>query len=318
MTEAENFYQLVKFGKPEFIPSRIPGHQAAYLGSHHENFEGQGHNSPVGTVWSDVWGVTWKKELNGVMAFPRVNPLADLTKLDDFAFPDLNDPRYTARIYDEAEKAGGRILSGANSNVVWEKAYFLVGMENLMAYMYTEPELVKKLFHRIMDFQLELAAHNIKAGCKIIDMGDDLGAQNALLIGMDLFNEFILPEYERLFGFYKDKDVIINFHSCGHIEPMIDTFINLGVNILNPVQASANDLERVRKATKGKLILQGALNSDVVYGGTEDEIRALVRRRIDELGKDGGYICCPDQGLDFPPRNYEIMEDEVDKYGRLA
>jgi len=318
MTDVENFYQLVKFGKPEFIPSHIPDHHASYLGAYHEDLEGQGHECPVGTVWNDVWGVTFKKEFEGVMAFPIAYPLADLTKLGDFPFPDLNDPKYTSRIYDEAKKAGNFILSGANNNLIWEKAYFLVGMENLMEYFYTEPELVKKLFHRIMDFQLELAEHNIKAGCRIIDMGDDLGIQNSLLLGMDLFNEFLLPEYERIFDFYKDKDVIINFHSCGYIEPMIDTFIRLGVNILNPVQASANNLEKVRELTKGKLILSGAVNSDVIYGGTEDEIRGLVRRRIDTLGKDGEYICCPDQGLNYPPRNVEILEDEVVKYGRLA
>jgi len=317
MIETENFWNLVKFGKPAYIPSRIPDHHVAYVGSYHDNFEGQSHNSPVGTVWTDVWGVTWKKEFDGVMGFPIDHPLADLSKLDGFAFPDLNDPKYTVPIYDGAKKTDGRILSGANNNLIWEKASFLVGMENLMVYLYTEPELVRELFHRIMDFQLKLAAHNIKAGCKIINMGDDLGTQNSLLLGMDLFNEFILPEYERIFVFYRDKGVVINFHSCGYIEPMIDTFINLGVNILNPVQASANDLERVRTITKGKLVLQGAVNSDVVYGGTEHEIRSLARRRIDMLGKEGGYICCPDQGLNYPPHNVEILEDEVAKYGNL-
>jgi uroporphyrinogen decarboxylase len=314
MTEIENFYKVVKFEKPEFIPSRIPDHLASYLGSNHESFKGQGHHSPVGTVWEDVWGITWKKEMDGVMGFPVIHPLADLTELDEFAFPDLDDPQLTERIYDEAQKADDRILSGANNNLVWEKACYLVGMENLMVYLYTEPELVKKLFHRIMDFQLNLAEHNVKAGCRIIYMGDDHGAQNSLLLGMELFNKFILPEYERIFDYYRDKDIVINFHSCGHIEPLLDTLINLGVHILNPVQANANDLEKVRKLTKGKLVLQGAVDSAVVYGGTEDEIRGLVRRRIDSLGTDGGYICCPDQGLKYPPHNYEILEDEVAKY----
>ena len=318
MTEIENFYQLVTFGKPEFIPWRTPDHHAAYLGAYHENFQGQSHSSPVGTVWTDVWGVTWKKEFNGVMGFPVHCPLADLTQLDDYAFPDLNDSKYTARLYERAGQAEGLLISGAHNNLIWEKAYFLVGMENLMVYLYTEPALVKKLFRRIMDFQLALAEHNIKAGCKIIAMGDDLGTQTSLLMGMDTFNTFLLPEYERIFDFYKDKNVVINFHSCGYIEPLLDTFIKLGVNILNPVQASANDLESVHKRAKGKLILEGAVNSDVVYGGTEEEIRGLVRHRIDLLGKDGGYICCPDQGLNFPPNNIRILEDEVAAYGKIG
>ena len=315
--EVENFFQLVRFGKPDYIPSDIPGHQAAYLGSFHENFEGQSHNSEVGTIWTDVWGVTWKKEFEGVMGFPVEHPLADLTKLSSFAFPDLKDPKYTFRLYDEAKKANGKILSGVNNNLIWEKAAFLVGMEDLMAYMYTEPQLVKELFRRIMDFQLELATHNVKAGCKIINMGDDLGTQNSLLLGMDLFNELIFPEYKRIFDFYRDHDIIINFHSCGYIEPMIETFIELGVNILNPIQSSANNLKNVRAMSKNRLVLQGAVNSDVVYSGTENEIRSLVRKRIDMLGKDGGYICCPDQGLDYPPENIEILEDEVRSYGKL-
>ena len=315
--EIENFYQLARFGKPAFIPSTIPTHLASYIGSNHESFEGQSHSSPAGTVWTDVWGVTWKKEFDDVMGFPLNHPLAELTKLDTFDFPDLSDPKYTTRIYEEAKKADGKILCGANNNLIWEKAAYLVGMEDLMAYMYTEPKLVKDLFHRLMDFQLTLAKHNVKAGCKVIYMGDDLGTQNSLLLGMGLFNEFILPEYKRIFDYYRDNDVIINFHSCGYIEPMIETFIALGVHILNPIQSSANNLENVKALAKNKLVLQGAVNSDVVYSGTECEIRSLVRQRIDMLGKGGGYICCPDQGLGYPPENIEILEDEVRSYGKI-
>jgi uroporphyrinogen decarboxylase len=317
LNPVENFNKLVKFDNPEYIPSSIPEHKVSYLGCHHEGFDGTGHHSPAGTVWTDVWGITWRKEFDGVMGYPQENPLNDIEKIDEYKFPDLNDPKYTSRIYENAKNNDNKILSGINNNVVWERACYLVGMENLMVYLYTEPELVKKKKKKIMDFQLLAASHYIKAGCKMIGMADDMGTQNSLLLGMDIFNEFILPEYNRLFQYYSDKDVIINFHSCGYVEPMIETFIKLGVNILNPVQATANNLEKIAEIAKNRIVIQGAVDSGIVYAGSEEDIRGVVRKRIDVLGKNGEYICCPDQGLNYSQESINILEDEVAKYGKL-
>lgn len=319
MTEKENFYELVKFQNPEWIPFYIPEYGLCYKGCHHDDFEGHGHHSPVGTSWKDIWGTVWHKDLDGVMGFPKEFPLEDLEMLDSFEFPDPDDPKYYSLIFELKKNYNGDlVLSGSHRDTLWERSYMLVGMENMMVYMHTEPALVKRLFRRITDFQLKMAKHYVDAGCELIHFSDDHGMQNSLLLGEKLIKEFFIPEYERLFDFYKDKRVIKNFHSCGHIEPILDIFMDLGVDILNPVQGTSNDLEAVRKKTDGKMVLMGAINSGVLLEGTNDDIRALVKSRIELLGKNGGYICCPDQGMPYTKESIDVLIDAVQKYGRLG
>ena len=320
MTDKENFYQLVRWGNPEWIPSRIPEYAVHYKGCHHDNFEGQGHHSPVGTVWKDIWGVEWHKDLEGVMGFPRGFPLTNLETLDSFEFPDPDDPKYFSLIFEMKKNyKEDLILYASHRDTLWERAYMLVGMENMMVYFRTEPDLVKRFFRRITDFQIKMAQHYIEAGCELIGVGDDHGMQSTLLLGKDIIYEFFMPEYQRLFDFYRNynKNIIINFHSCGYIEPILDMFIELGITILNPIQATSNNLENVRKKTQGKITLCGGINSGILMDGNLDEIRALVKSRIEVLGKNGGYICCPDQGMPYKKESLDVMNEAILKYGRL-
>ena len=123
-------------------------------------------------------------------------------------------------------------------------------------------------------------------------------------------------EYRRIFDLYKQHGVRIIFHSCGHIEPILDVLADLGVDILNPVQASANHLERLRAITQGQMALQGAISSDLLMTGPTEAIRAEVRRCIHLLGREGGYFCGPDQGLPFPPEHVQVLNQAIEEYGR--
>ena len=317
MTEKDNFLGNIRFQNFERITGRIPAHFLGYFGCNHANFEGQGHHSPVGTSWNDIWGVTWHRDLDGVMGFPKVYPLADLGNLDGYTPPDIDDERYHGAIFERKKSvhAGDHFIAGSHRDTLWERAYMLVGMEDLMCYFHTEPEKVKTLLKMIMDFQLRVAEYYIKAGVELVHLTDDLGTQSNLLLGRGVIEEFLVPEYRRLIDFYKSRNVIVDFHSCGHVEPMLDIFMELGVDILNPVQASANDLAAVRRATQGKMALMGGISSAVVMDGTPKDVEAAVRDAIDLLGREGGYICCPDQFMPYPSENSEAFQEAVDKYG---
>jgi uroporphyrinogen decarboxylase len=147
-------------------------------------------------------------------------------------------------------------------------------------------------------------------------LGDDLGTQLAPLIGPQMVEEFLVPEYERLFGLYRQRGVLIWFHSCGYIEPFLDLFMRLGVNVLNPVQATANDLDRLRARTAGRMALHGAVSSATVMEGPPERITREVRERLWQLGRTGGYFCAPDQGLPFPEAHVSALREAVERYGR--
>ena len=295
-----------------------PRHRVAYLGCHHEGYQGGGHHLPVGSHWADIWGTGWQREHEGVMGFPRVHPLADLVAaLRDYRWPDPDDERIYGRIYRQAQAwdRPAAFLSGSHRDTLWEKSYMLVGMEAIMCYFHTEPNAVRELLHRIMDFQLGIARHYLAIGVEMVDTGDDLGTQRGLLLSPRIIGEFLVPEYRRLFELYRRHNVLIMHHSCGHIVPLLDTFMELGVHILNPLQATANDLDQVRRVTQGRMALMGGINSALVMSGPPDAVRAEVARRIWQLGRSGGYFCQPDQGLPWPEAHYAALAAAVEEYG---
>jgi len=317
MNPKENALRAVRFDRPERITGGMPGHDISYFGVNHEPLCGPGgHDSPVGTRWRDIWGVGWHKEMQGVMGYAVEHPLADLG-LDAYRWPDPDDERLIRTVHQKAKSADRSVkfLSGSHRETLWERAYNLVGMERLMLAFYDDPGVVRELLHRIMDFQLGIARHYLAAGIEVAATGDDLGGQGGLLFSREILEEFFVPEYRRLFGLYKTRGVIINHHTCGHIEPILDVFMDLGVDVLNPIQATANDLAAVRKATQRRMALQGGVSTGLVMDGPAERIRAETRRCMWLLGREGGYFCGPDQGMPFPEAHIAALRQTVEEYG---
>ena len=318
MNAKKNALNIVRFDEPERVISGCPAHGVAYRGCNHEGFEGGGHHLPVGSRWVDIWGTTWHREHEGVMGFPEDPPLADLPRaLESYTWPDPDDERICAWIYEQAKgwNRDEEFLVGTHRDTLWEKSYMLVGMENLMCFFHTDPQSVRQLLHRIMDFQLGIARHYLEIGVEIVGMGDDLGTQRGPLISPETVKEFLVPEYRRLFDLYKERGVLVNFHSCGHVEPMLDTFMELGVDILNPIQATANDLDGMRRRTQGRMALQGGVSSGTIVSGPVKAIRREVAERLWQLGREGGYFCGPDQGMPWPEEHIQALHAAVEELG---
>lgn len=320
MTDKQNSLEIIRFGKPERLVTQPPGHRTAYFGANHEDpAGGPGNDGPIGTKWTDIWGAGWEKEQDGVMAFPRHHPLADpIAALKTYVWPNPDDDRICAWVYEKAKghDRTATFLSGSHRETLWEKSYVLGGMENMMCAFYTEPEMVREILHRIMDFQLGIARHYLAVGIEIANLGDDLGTQLAPILSPDLIREFLVPEYRRLFELYHRHGVMISFHSCGNITPILDIFMELKVDILNPLQATANDLGEVRRLTAGKMCLHGGVRSDLIASGPIPAIRREARRQMWNLGRNGGYFCSPDQAMPWPEEHHQALVDAVAEYGR--
>lgn len=323
MNPVENFRRVLRFEQPEWVPYAPPVYELRWFGANHEGFEcPEGDDSPAGAAWTDVWGVGWRKIHPGVMGMDVEHPLAEIKSLRSYRWPDPNDERICGQIYRMAEDCrrrcgdGELLLAASHRDTLWEKAYMLVGMENMMVYMLREPNFAREVLARIMDFQMGIARHYVKAGAAFAQLGDDLGAQTGPLLSPRLVNGFLASEYYRLFQYYHDHDVPISFHSCGRLDEVLDLLITLGAAIINPVQASANDLDHVRALTQGQAALQGGVSSAVVMDGPPERIEAEVRRRLWQLGQAGGYVCCPDQAMPYPPEHLQAVRAAVETYGR--
>ncbi len=322
MTPKENALRILRFNQPAYAMAGLPSVGLAYRGCNGEGYDCPGHDvQPAGAHWIDIWGTARHKELPGVMGFPRGFPLADKPDPDRYAWPDPDDERICGPIYQRAERIDAaqreaKFIGGSHRATLWEKAYAIASMETMMESFYLDPPWAREVLRRVMDFQLGIARHYLAVGIAVAGLGDDLGTQIAPLLGPAIVREFLVPEYRRLIGLYKQHGVIINFHSCGHIEEMLEIFMELGIDVLNPVQATANDLTRVRAVTQGKMALQGAIATDLVMKGPPEAIRLEVRRRLWQLGREGGYFPGPDQGMPFPPENTAALHAAVAEFGQ--
>jgi len=321
VTEKENALRIIQFNKPERVLCGAPTFSLSYRGCNLEGFDGLGDwNLPIGAKWYDIWGTGWQKEQEGVIGLTFHCPLAEVGALQDYVWPDPNDERIIGKIYEQFEEYQksdkSDFLSGSHRSTLFERAYMLVGMENLMVYFYEEPEFVKELLGRIMDFQMGIAKHYAKLGIEFAGLGDDLGTQRGLLFSPAIMDEFFVPEYRRIFDFYKERNVLRSFHSCGCVIDAADTLADLGVTILNPVQDTANDLPMLLQKIDGRMALQGGIPSDLIMNGPTEAIAAEVQRKIALLGKNGGYFCDADQGLPFPEAHVTALREAVSLYGR--
>ena len=145
------------------------------------------------------------------MGFPRGAPLADLPgSLARYSWPDPDDERIVQQIYDRpGVDQEETFLCGSHRDTLWEKCYMLVGMENAMCYFHTEPDAMREVLHRIMDFQLGIARHYLRLGVELVGLSDDLGTQCGLLLSPALISDFLEPEYRRLFALYRPRGVLI-------------------------------------------------------------------------------------------------------------
>jgi uroporphyrinogen decarboxylase len=152
-----------------------------------------------------------------------------------------------------------------------------------------------RLMDMVMDFHLKAGIHMIRAGCDMLLAGDDVGTQDRMLISPDLWREFVKPRYGELFDAYRREkaDIRIATHICGSIEPIIDDLIEVGVDVLNPVQPLAMDPARLKKRFGNRLSFWGGVDDQkVIPFGTPSDVKREVRLRLEQLAPGGGYILC--------------------------
>lgn len=318
MNHKENALRIIRFDNPERVMARALWYELFWRGAKMDSFDGTNWDAPAGTKWVDVFGTTWHKLNEGMIGHPVEFPLKEPARLKNYRWIDPDDERICGLIYQQYRDfpGGDMFLAGSHIATLWEKAYQLVGMEDIMVYFFKEPNFVKEVLHHIMDIQLGIAQHYAKLGVELVRLCDDLGAQNGPLLGPRIVDKFLVPEYRRLFDFYKQNDILIYFHCDGNLDTLLDVFMDLGVDILNPVQVTANDLDSVRERTNGRMALEGGVSSATVMEGPVERIEAEVRQRMWQLGRDGGYFCRFDQGMPFPAAHVEALMNAIEKYGQ--
>jgi uroporphyrinogen decarboxylase len=318
MAQKDNLLRILNRDNPDYIPYGLEGVRVFW---HRDARFFFGNGDPDAIEWTDAWGVDWKLGDAGAKEsfYPVSQPLDCLSRAVDYPFPDPCEPGVFDGIRPEilGVDRSRYLLMLSNPGCLFNRAWLLRGMENFLADMLLDPEGAEKLLDIVLAYQEAILAQQLSFKPDIVYFGDDYGTTRALLMHPDLWRRMIKPRLAKLTRKCRAAGCFVMLHSCGYIGDIVDDFIEIGVNILNPVQASANDLARLRAKTRGKLILYGGMDSDLLVRGTPDEVSALAGSVLRILGGEGEYIAHPDQSLPFPDENIAALRKTVEREGRL-
>jgi uroporphyrinogen decarboxylase len=260
------------------------------------------------------------------------HPLADATiqDLDGFEWPDPHDPARWAGLREEAQQLYEHtdyalVAYRPKYNGLFELCQVLRGTESLLTDMVLNPAFVEALFWKVGEVlkgfylaQLDAVGDFVEW----VEVGDDLGSQSGPLISPSMYRTLLKPVHADLIGAIKRRSpgVKVMYHTCGSIVRFIPDIIDIGADILHPIQVAARDMDPARiKAEFGdRLCFLGGVDSQhTMPEGTPEEVRAEVRRRIEEMGPGGGYILAPSHNIgdDVPLDNILAFMDAARAYG---
>jgi len=274
------------------------------------------------------WGVVYKK-VNGLYT-PVKHPLAQATlaDLDQYNWPDPLAPARFAGLEEEAfalRKSDYAVVGNLGWTEVFGMAWYLRGFENFMVDLIARKEFAHALLRRITDHQKARYLKFLEIVGNVIDIilfADDLGGQHGLFISPSTYRKMIKPYHAEIIQAIRSKTrARIMFHSCGSVTPLLDDFVELGVDILNPVQVSAKGMDTLAlKRRYGKrLSFWGAVDTQrILPHDTPEGVRGEVQRRISHLASGGGYVVAPVHVVqaDVPSENVIAMCQAVWKSGK--
>ena len=260
-------------------------------------------------IWQDQFGVQWDRSVDkdiGTVCNQVVTP----ENVKEHQFPDPDDPvRYSTFENKIAESPDNfRFVSLGFS--LFERAWTLAGMENILMGMVSNKNFVNTLLDRIVEFNLKIIENSCKYNIDAMRFGDDWGQQRGLIMGPRLWQEFIKPRIREMYKAVKTKGKYVIIHSCGKVEELFPDLIECGLDLFNPFQPEAMDIFEIKKAYGDKLSFFGGISiQQTLPFGTVSQTQNEVKCLIDKIGKNGGYIAAPSHDIpgDAKPENIAAM-----------
>jgi len=262
----------------------------------------------------DGWGIAHESSPTSMHMTRMHHPMKNFTFLDEMLSYPL--PDYTKVDFSPLKKQMDHIHDQDlavfvwQECTIWETAWYLRGMEVLMVDMAMEDEKATWLLDQITDKACYRAAIFARQGADIIGLGDDIGMQDSIMMPIEMYQKWLKPRLKKVIDAAKsaNPDVLISYHSCGYIEPFIPDLIEVGVDILNPVQPECMDFQEIHNKYGEQLSFSGTIGTQKLMPyGTPEEIKKEVKRNLDIAGEKGGLFCCPTHVLE-PEVPWENIE----------
>ena len=273
--------------------------------------------------YTDEWGVTWQPHPYstpyGTGHYTEMvhHPLADDLAIDRYTAPDPTRPE----LYAEAERVlrdfkDDYWIVGVTVTTIFETAWALRGYEQMLVDLVADPDLAERILDIPFRYHLTAARRLTELGVDMIWIGDDVGTQRAMLVAPKTWRRLFKP---RLATFIAEIKAInpalkVAYHSDGDITPIVPDLIEIGLDVLNPIQPACMDPAEVKRAYGDKLAFWGSIDEQhTLPFGTPDDVRAEVLTRLQTIGAGGGLILGPTHHvqLDTPMANFWAMIETI-------
>ena len=281
---------------------------------------------------ADEWSVPWTKAPGSYYTFPASHPIKTpaLEEIEKFPWPDPNEPsrfeglrKKAQQLFRETDYA--LVAEGVTGVGVFDMTWHLRGMENILLDMLLHPDFTEALFGRLTDYYSALYKNYLQAVGDYIQMViyyEDVSGQDGPLMSPQLYRKYIKPCHRRIFRTIKEyTQAKLCVHTCGSAYAFLDDYVDLGVEVINPVQISARDMDphRLKQKYGSALSFHGAIDTQrFLPRATPSEVAEEVRRIIGILGRGGGYLftSCHSIQPDVSPENIVALFDSAVKYGK--
>jgi len=279
--------------------------------------------NPGGNGYTDEWGVYWKNVPystpfgDGFYTEIAGHPLSEDDAIDSYQPPDPTRPE----LYQEAERVlkdhkDEYWIVGVTVTTIFETAWALRGMEKLMMDFITDPDLAERILQIPYQYHLTAAKKLVEMGVDMIWTGDDFGAQNTMVISPKVWRKFFKPKMSNFIASLKEinPDVKVAYHSDGNVYPIIPDLIEIGLDVLNPIQPASMDPAQIKKDFGNSLCFWGTIDEQhTLPFGSPADVEAEVQKRLLTIGENGGLIIGPTHHvqLDTPMENFWAMVNTI-------
>lgn len=267
--------------------------------------------------WQDDFGVLWNrtgadKDIGVIEGI--VIPEPDMS---GYVFPEIDREQIHREYQALIARPDDTFKFGSIGFSLFERAWTLRGMENLLTDMVLEPDFVDSLLQAILAYNLQIIDIALQYDIDGFHFGDDWGQQKGLIMGPQYWRRFIRPVLAEMYGRVRSTGKFVSQHSCGDIHEIMPDLIDIGLNVYQTVQPEIYDLPALKRDYGRDLTFWGCISTQrLLPFATPDEVRRVTRETLRLMGSGGGYIAAPTHSIpgDVPPENVmamlEVLHDQ--------